>query len=102
MKGLLEPLFSKLYGPVPADASLRLYYWVTAVIFFFPAAASPVFFVSYLVQSGPAFAFTYGLLMLFIVWILMPVIFRLIMKMNRFLFNEKDRPPEKKNQRSRS
>ncbi len=87
----LKTFFEKLYGQVPNDSSLRLYYWVTAVIFFIPAALSPVFLVAYYVQFGLGYVLTYGLLMLAAVWIFMPLFFRLIMKMNRFLFNEKDR-----------
>lgn len=97
MQSMFLSFFSKLYGPVPANASLRLYYWVTAGIFFIPLLLSPFFFVSYMVQGGPGYAFTYGLLMLVVVWIFMPIFFRLIMRMNRFLYKSADDKEEYKN-----
>lgn len=96
MKSLFLNFFSRLYGPIPENSSLRLYYWVTAGIFFIPVLLSPFFFVSYFIQGGPGYAFTYGLLMLAVVWIVMPVFFRLIMKMNRFLFNATEEKVDKK------
>lgn len=87
MKAVFQKFFTKLYGPIPENSSLRLYYWVTAGIFFIPVLLSPFFLVSYFLQGGAAYGFSYGLLMIFVVWIVMPVLFRLIMKMNRFLFN---------------
>ncbi|SDN74552.1 hypothetical protein [Alkalicoccus daliensis] len=86
MKSLFLTFFTKLYGPVPENSSLRLYYWITAGIFFVPLFLSPFFFISYFLQGGPEYAFTYGLLMLAVVWIFMPIFFRLIMRMNRFLY----------------
>lgn len=68
---------------------------MTAFIFFVPAVFSPVFFVIYWVEGGPAYALTYGLLMLLVVWAGLPLFFRLIMKMNYFLYNEKDKPSKK-------
>ncbi|PRO65417.1 hypothetical protein [Alkalicoccus urumqiensis] len=92
MKAMIKRVFTVLYGEIPENSQLRLYYWVTAVVFFIPILLSPLFLISYFVQGGMLYGLVYGSLMLLVVWVGMPLFFRLIMKMNHFLFNEKDEP----------
>ncbi|WP_147804053.1 hypothetical protein [Alkalicoccus halolimnae] len=90
MKSIFSPLFQFLYGKIPVDQALQSIYWTTAVIFFMPAAVSPLFFIGYWQLNGAVYAFTYGLIMLFVVWVVLPLLLRALMKIFRLFYNSQD------------
>jgi hypothetical protein len=90
LKRLFNPVFQFLYGKIPDDPALQTIYWATAFIFFLPAVLSPLFFIGYWQLNGPAYAFTYGLIMLFVVWVVLPLLLRALMKVFSLFYNSQD------------